>query len=89
MKIDINTMSNTYLLHSIKVLSFGMFCSGLVCGTALVMTGVASKQNEFENVIFLALSSVLFLFLSLWFYYRIIKVLLPEIGNRLKDEKKI
>jgi hypothetical protein len=53
MKIDINTKSNTYLLHSIKVLSFGMFCSGLVCGTALVMTGVASKQNEFENVIFL------------------------------------
>ena len=89
MKIDINTMSNTGLLHSIKVLSFGMFCSGLVCGTALVMTAVASKQNEFENVIFLTLSSVFFLFLSLWFYYRIIKVLLPEIGNRLKNEKKI
>lgn len=85
MKIDIKTMSNTRLLHSVKTLSFGMFGSGLASGIALVMTGVASKQNDFENVVFLALCTLLFIFFAFWFYYRIYKILLPEISHRLKD----
>jgi len=74
---------DSVVINALKKISFGLFSTGLLTGITLIMTGVSSKQNDFENVILFSLSTVFFLSLSIMFYYQISKTLLPEIRRRL------
>lgn len=86
MKPSVHLMSTTYLLTSINKLSRGLFCSGFCTALSLVLAGSSSKQNGFQGVLSMTLSTVLFLALSIFLYYQLSKTFIPEIRKRIATD---
>ena len=82
---DITNWPNKYLLKYIQKLCFVMFGIGLMTGFAIIMAGIASKNNDFDKTMVLIGIALFFLFLLALLYTFVHKKVVPELEKRLKD----
>ena len=59
---------------------------GLVTGLSVVLAGMYSKSNDFENTLIMVAIAIFFLFIALLLYAFMRNKLLPELEKRLNDE---
>ena len=70
----------------IQKMSMGLFCAGLTTGIAIALTGISSKNNNFEDALMFSGSAIFFLSLSIGFY-AFGRHILSELEKRLNDDK--
>ena len=83
---NITNASNKQLIDTIQKNFFGFFSTGLITGIAIVLAGISSKNNDFENTLILSGIAIFFLFISMILYIFVRDKILPELSKRLSDE---
>jgi len=83
---DTANWPSEYLLKYMKKLYFVMFGIGLMTGIAIIMAGISSKQNDFEETLLLIGIAIFFLFFLAFLYAFINSKIIPELKRRLSSE---
>jgi len=82
---DITDASDISLIETIQKNCFGLFCTGLITGIAIVLAGMSSKNNDPGNSLLLSGIAIFFLFISVLLYTFVRKKILPELKRRLDN----
>jgi hypothetical protein len=83
---DTTNWPSGYLLKYIEKLYFVMFGIGLMTGMAIMMAGIASKNNDFEETLLLIGIAIFFLFFLAFFISHYKYKIIPELKRRLSSD---
>ncbi len=84
---DPKLVTNDYLLLLLKNGFSSMFLFGALSAIAFMLAVIEAKSNEFENFILFCAIFLLFIGVCLAIYFKLSKVLLPEVKARLEGGK--
>jgi len=82
---DITDAPDISLIETIQKNCFGLFCTGLITGIAIVLAGMSSKNNDPGSSLLLSGIAIFFLFISVLLYTFVRKKILPELKRRLDN----
>ena len=85
---DLTDTPNRFLLRIIQKFPLAFFSLGLVTGTSIILAGVASKRDDFEEVLMLSGIAMFFVLISMFLNVFVRNRLSPEIEKRLNEEHR-
>ena len=85
---DLTDKPNRFLLRIIQKFPIAFFGLGLMTGMTIVLAGVASKRDDFEEVLMLSGIAIFFVLISMFLNVFVRNRLSPEIRKRLNEEQR-